>query len=69
MPPNRESATRITGSRSGLYRSAWGLPLGPGEWTPPAVSTRAKLTSDRAQLDKILWIDARMSESFGIYGD
>ena len=41
MPPSSPSPTRIAGKRIGRIRSHCKFPLGPGEHTPPAVSTSA----------------------------
>mmetsp|Transcript_3429 Transcript_3429/g.12854 ORF Transcript_3429/g.12854 Transcript_3429/m.12854 type:complete len:325 (+) Transcript_3429:2185-3159(+) len=41
IPPKFPSPTRIAGIRIGRRRSHCGVPLGPGEHTPPAVSTKA----------------------------
>ena len=42
MPPSLALPTRSPGKRRGLRMSARGVPLGPGERGPPAISTRSR---------------------------
>lgn len=69
MPPSLASPIRITGQRKGLYSSACGVPEGPGECTPPAVSMNNHPEPCAAVCAVWAYIDARrlLSEGTNCY--
>ena len=56
----------MTGALSGAYSSDWGVPDGPGEWTPPAVSTNSHPGPAAARRETCWEMRARRASSEGM---